>query len=95
MWYSVTMLFESSVDDGNDEAPLCEESILLFEAKDEESAHNAAVQHAKTVEVNYANLDKKNVAWRFVKVVEVQDLCETQLFSGVEVHSRLFRKPPR
>jgi hypothetical protein len=92
MWYSVTMLFESYIDDERDESPLCEESIVLFEAMDEASALEAARNHAKTMEIDYPNMDRQDVSWRFVEITEVQDLCEAHISSGTEVHSRLFRR---
>ena len=92
MWYSAKLLYESHVDDDQRIGPLCEESIILVEADDEKSAEAKAVKHGQEGEHSYENPDGNMVVWRFVKVLETQDLCEEKLYPGVEVYSRLYRK---
>jgi hypothetical protein len=72
--------------------PMWYSVTMLFEAMDEASALEAARNHAKTMEIDYPNMDRQDVSWRFVEITEVQDLCEAHISSGTEVHSRLFRR---
>lgn len=92
MWYSAKLLYESRVDDGASIDPLCEESIIVIDAEDEQSAMVKAVAFGHEGQHSYKNAEQRDVTWRFVGVVEIQDLCEAHLASGTEVHSRLFRK---
>jgi hypothetical protein len=91
MWFSARLLYRSIVDDPNNVPPLYEESIILINAESEEAAREEAERIAYSREHNYPNAEGREVRWKFVRVLESQDLCEEELFSGVEVHSRLFR----
>jgi hypothetical protein len=92
MWYSAKLLYESEVLDGLPIEPLCEESIILVEGKDELAARGEALRVAKESEHSYLNPDGKPVNWRFVELMEFQDLCEEKIYSGIEVFSTMFRK---
>lgn len=91
-WYSVCMLFESEVDDESSEEPLCEESIRLINADDVDAARAMAESLGGELEHSYANPDGKMVRWVFRGIVELQDLCESEIVSGTEVFSRMFKK---
>jgi hypothetical protein len=88
-WYSARLLFEADVEDDTPGDVLAEGSIRLIEAKDEEDA----LAQAETIgiEARHAYLDDDGhaVAWVFKGVLEVQDLCETVVQSGMEVFSML------
>ena len=88
MWYGVKLLFESSIPDEHGRI-LQEESIRLVEAGDESEAKAKATVLGNSEEHEYANVCGETVRWRFVSVLEVQDLCEVKLFDGMEVFSRL------
>lgn len=92
MWFSAKCIFVSKIDGHLLSEPLCEESIILFEAESLESARQSALDLAKKAEHSYKNEQGEEVEWRFEELIEVQDLCEEQLYSGVEVFSRLFRR---
>ncbi len=92
MWYSAKLLFESEVMDNVEVSPLCEESIVLIEADNESEATEKAQQIGLKAEHSYANVEGVRVTWHFKRVLELQDLCEESIYSGVEVFSRLFRK---
>jgi hypothetical protein len=91
-WYSVCMLFESEVDDQSSEEPLCEESIRLIKAADVDAARVIADSLGAELEHAYFNPDGKTVRWVFRGIVELQDLCESEIVSGTEVFSRMFKK---
>lgn len=91
MWFSARLLFRSKVDDAADSPPLYEESIVLVDAAGEDAAREVAERIARSKEHNYLNAEHKQVRWVFLRLLELQDLCEAELSSGVEVYSRLFR----
>ncbi len=88
MWFAAKLLFESSVREG-DGRVLQEESIRLIQADDEAHAHAKATELGTTEEHQYPNEQGETVAWQFVGILEIQDLCEDNLFDGMEVFSTL------
>ncbi len=86
MWYAAKLLFESSVPDEHGRL-LQEESIRLIEANDETEANAKAIALGNSEQHEYANPYGQTVRWRFVSVLEIQDLCEASLFDGMEVFS--------
>ena len=91
-WYAARLVFEAEIDGQPSEDPLCEESIRLLEAPDLAAAEGKAVLVGKESEHAYENEYKQVVRWRFRGVIELQDLCESQLSDGMEVFSKIFRK---
>ncbi|WP_437515133.1 DUF4288 domain-containing protein [Sorangium sp. So ce1099] len=91
-WYSACMLFESEVDDQSSEEPLCEESIRLVKAVDVDAAKAIANSLGVELEHEYSNPDGRTVRWVFRGIVELQELCESEIVSGTEVFSRMFKK---
>jgi hypothetical protein len=89
MWFSVKLLFETVVSDGMDADPLQERSIRLVSAEDEEGARKKAVTLGKDQQHSYKNDEGAMVEWQFIRVLEIQDLCEPELYDGMEVYSRL------
>jgi Domain of unknown function (DUF4288) len=88
MWYGANLLFESSVPDENGRL-LQEESIRLIDANDESEAIAKAVALGNSEEHEYGNPSGQTVRWRFVSVLEIQDLCEASLYDGMEVFSQM------
>src|SRR5262249_49642811 len=88
MWYGAKLIFESSIPDENGRI-LEEESIRLIEANDESDAQAKAIALGNSEQHEYGNAYGETVQWRFVSVLEIQDLCEARLFDGVEVFSRM------
>ncbi len=78
-WYLARLLFESNVSDQQSEETLCEESMRLVYATDEENAHEKALELGKVSQHNYKNSNGDMVNWRFVDVLEVYDMCENEL----------------
>ncbi|HTN89588.1 MAG TPA: DUF4288 domain-containing protein [Sorangium sp.] len=91
-WYSVCMLFESEVDDQPSEETLCEESVRLIKADDVDTAKAVADSLGAELGHAYSNPDGKTVRWVFKGIVDLQDLCESDIVSGAEVFSRMFKK---
>lgn len=91
MWYSANFLFESRINGELIPEPLCEESIVVVEADNEETARADAFQIGKNMEHSYQNEQGETVSWHFVNLVELQDLSEKAIKSGIEVYSRMFR----
>lgn len=91
-WCSVCVLFESKVDDRSSEGTLCEESIRLINAADADAAKVIAGSLGVDLEHEYANPDGKTVRWVFKGIVELQELCASEIVSGTEVFSRMFKK---
>lgn len=96
MWYAANLLFETTlVPSVEGDVPLQEESVRLLEADSETDAHEAAFQLGEESELSYEGACGQMVTWRFIKVLEVQDLCEAKIHSGMEVFSRLKWKETR
>jgi hypothetical protein len=87
MWYSAKLLFEILVDDDQSTPPSCDESIILIEASSETEARELAVKVAEDQQVDYLNFEGNRVSWIFRQLLELQDLREEALYSGVEVFS--------
>jgi Domain of unknown function (DUF4288) len=89
MWFSAKLLFEACVADESDAAPLQEVSIRLLRAESNEAAQRKAETLGVDGQHNYENESGARVEWRFLRVLEIQDLCEPELYDGMEVYSRL------
>lgn len=92
MWYSVKLLYSSEIDGQKND--LFEETIVLISAENQEEALKKAIKTGREKQILYKNSDDEEVRWFFNKVVEVQDLCEKKIYSGMEIFSRLFRHKP-
>jgi hypothetical protein len=91
-WYSARLLFEAEVEgDGSDDI-LCEESIRLIEADSDNDAEQKAAEVGAQAQHEYVNDDGHTVRWRFRRVLDVQDLCESRIVHGMEVFSNMFWK---
>jgi len=90
-WYSAKLLFRSTVNGLIVAQPLCEESIRVLVAETDEAAQVRAAEVGRSAEHEYVNEHGELVRWSFVAVLDLQDLCVTELEDGMEVFSRLFR----
>ena len=89
MWYSVRLLFKSTIKDALDHEPFYEEKVLVIHTK-EEDPPNVITEKAKEHEHSYQNEDKEIVEWLFHQILEVESLGEN-LKSGDEVYSKVYR----
>ncbi len=92
MWYSVEALYKTVSQETAGET-LYERSIFLIEVRDEQEVPDKAHQVALSLESSYNNAKGGSVKWTFVEILDVQDLCEEELYDGVEVFSRLGWQP--
>jgi hypothetical protein len=90
-WYAARVRFESTVGDGPNPRPLYEESIRIILGESIEDATARAEAIGRAAEHEYPNEAGEVVRWVFASVLEVQDLCESELQDGMEVFSTLFR----
>jgi hypothetical protein len=90
LWYSAKLLFRSRIADIAEGAILCEESIRLVSAPNEEEALERAVRLGPAGEHDYSNERGETVVWEFVELTELQELSADSLGDGTEVYSRLF-----
>ena len=94
-WYTALILSRAEVEgedpDGDD--VLHDWTWRLIRAEFEGDAREAAERYARAAEVTYANEDGKAVSWKFVDVMEVQEVNDEDLVSGTEVFSRLVLGP--
>ena len=74
---------------------LCEESIRILRGSSPEEAQARASEVGRSAEHEYCNASGETVRWRFVTVLEIQDLGVEELVDGVEVYSRLFKDNPQ
>ena len=88
MWFAAKLLFESSVRD-DDGRVLQQELIRLIQANDQSQAQSKGNDLGTSEEHQYPNEQGETVSWQFVCVLEIQDLCEDNVFDGMEVFSTL------
>ena len=88
-WFSAKLIFVTEMRNAEDDDPLREESIRVFRAVDEQGAIDRAASVGKSAEHEYLNEQGETVRWTFLRVDEVQDLCEETLEDGMEVFSRI------
>jgi hypothetical protein len=91
-WYSAIVIFESTVDGFVKKKQLCEQSIHLILAPNDDIASQKAIRIGKEKEHEYKNESGENVIWKFVQVQDVQEVTQNELVDGLEVHSKLFWK---
>jgi hypothetical protein len=89
MWYAIEALFRCNVQEENNNI-LYEKKIFLAKLTDElEDVSQKAEEKAVLLESKYKNSEGNDVYWQFVKIIEIQDLNEKEIYDGVEVFSKL------
>jgi hypothetical protein len=89
-WYAAKLLFESEVEGEVLENSLCEESIRVIKAEDDDDAERKAEEVGVQAQHQYLNENGHTVRWHFRRVLEVQDISESQIVHGTEVFSRMY-----
>jgi hypothetical protein len=97
-WYSARLLFESVHDPPERPSklsPLFEESIVVFQADDDESVPAKLKKLAQAGEVEYEAIAGNQVRWEFREVLEVQEIGTDKdvLEDGIEVFYRWWHNP--
>jgi hypothetical protein len=96
-WYAAKLWHSSFVGGrgaGDGRSTLHDYSIVLVRATSEAAAARRAARVGKEREHGYRNEAGERVEWRFIKVLEVQDLVDESLEHGTEVWSRLSYDTP-
>src|SRR5260370_17025488 len=91
MWFAAKLVFESSLGNEGDRV-LQEESIRLIQADGEIEARSKATQLGASEQLQFSNAQGETVAWHFVSLLEIQDLCEANVSYGMEIFSTMKRK---
>ncbi len=89
MWFSVEALYKCVVVDSTDDQPIFERKIFLIDVPVGSSSVDKANKMAKMFEDKYLNSKVEQVSWQLEQVLDIQDLCEKDLYDGVEVFARL------
>lgn len=89
-WYAAQLFFKSQISDDETEPILCDEQIRLIQAEDEGQAIQKACQLGETTHHDYLNVYGQTVQWVFLGLGGVEELSESSLQDGLQVHSRLF-----
>jgi hypothetical protein len=94
MWYSARLLFRSNVQGDPIRRPLTDERIILVQAKDARDAERIALARAGEMEAEPTDIgnlspDEKmeSATWKFLEILDLFDIGEEELRSGVEVYS--------
>jgi hypothetical protein len=90
-WYSVRVIYRSTIDGVEAGDSLMEESIRVFTASNDDEASSKREGIARAGEHSYKNEKGEIVKWLVDSVDDAQDLCEDELSDGTEVYSRMFR----
>jgi hypothetical protein len=88
-WYGAKLQLKAFVGSDAPVAIMEDHSIRLISALSIEDAEDLAVDVGKSLEHSYQNDNGEIVDWKFISVIEVQDLCEDTLQHGTEVFSEL------
>lgn len=91
-WFSVTLLFVSSVGNIRSLRPLCEERVVLFHARDEAATLDSARRFGESEAHSYKNSDGDAVEWKFLRIETIEALGVLPAEGGWEVASRYVRR---
>ncbi|MFN3201153.1 MAG: DUF4288 domain-containing protein [Bradymonadia bacterium] len=93
-WFSAKLLFAAFIDGRLNSDALVEESIIIFRATTAAAASIQADELGQKATHSYKNEVNEEVEWRYIRLLEIQDLGETTLDDGVEVFSTMRRRSP-
>ena len=102
-WYAIKLLFISTITGDPDKCKidenydnkfkLYEEQIVVIKAQSSEHAYRKADEMAKESEMEYYNPYGQLVKCEFVDSLNCQRLYDSEIRSGSEIYSRLFKVP--
>jgi hypothetical protein len=90
-WYSVRVIYKSTIAGVEKPDSLREESVRVFTASNDDEARTKRENVARAGEHSYKNESGEIVQWLLDSVENAQHLGEEILSDGTEVYSRLFR----
>lgn len=88
MRFGANLLFEYGVDGHRQARPLCENRIVVLQARTPQEAFCKATQYGRQHEHSYHNADNQMVRIRFVGLVDLLDLDDDE---PAEVYYSMFR----
>ena len=92
-WFTARLLFKAEIKGRRPrKIHTFEESVLLVSGTNEREAMEKAKKLAWDKQHTYQNLYKEQVSWKFVKLLELQEILDGELGDGVEVYSNFFHK---
>jgi len=95
-WYVATLLFECNIENRSERLPTCDEQLRLVSAEDNEEALQKSLLLGNQEEVSYENVYGDVVSWRFLGLVELEEIDADSIGDGTEIKSRLLRcKEPK
>lgn len=88
MWYSIEALLRC--DEQGDTNVLYDKIIFLIKSEgNEKDVSSKAERMALKFENSYKNHLGNEVTWRLVKILQIQDLAQKNIYDGIEVFSNL------
>jgi len=85
-WYLAKIVFRIICGDGH-HTPQFDEQLRLVQAHNEDEAFFKAQAFGEQEEVNFLNVENKEVQWQFINVSELYRL--SALIDGAELYSRI------
>jgi hypothetical protein len=92
MWFAASVFYQYDEELPAGENALWEEVIILVEANSQDEAKSLAARHAKMAEVGYEVVNGKRLQRKFDTVVDVFEIPDKELVSGVELYSRFLKE---
>lgn len=91
-WYIAVLVVTSRVETATGD-PLQDLQFRLIRALDNEHAYHLAEELGARETTNYRNAHGEQVSWRYIGLHDLRELEQQELSHGVEVYSRLTRRP--
>jgi len=89
-WYIAELIVECRV--GRARPTLWDQQLMVLRARSATAAYVAAMKLGRKQNHAYPNVTGDTVRWRFKGLGDLQELLATNVRSGTEVYSRLYRK---
>ncbi|GEM_PF-6505059 len=90
-WFVTCLVYRSSVGNGAQDGFSVELSLRAIRAESEEAAREKALLLGKEEEVSYKNYLGETVCWKFICVLDIQELPSDKLTEGDELWGATFR----
>lgn len=90
-WYSVSILYIGKKNIPN-HPDIWEETICLFEAKNEDEVRKKAEEKSRSQEIKYQSVSGNTVNWIYDGILNIYDISEDNICNGTEVFSRFLKE---
>ncbi|MDO4705751.1 MAG: DUF4288 domain-containing protein [Comamonadaceae bacterium] len=91
-YFSVSILFKSSIDGLSNDSSLWEEQIILVRALSEIDAQELAKNYAIRQETSYKNINNSTVEWKFFRIERIIDTGFFEIPEEAEIFSRFLKQ---